>query len=77
MTTQLLDKSEAGKKQNVFTIVKAPEMVYDDKERLAHYKGGAMLNRAGMIVSAQGDSGMAEVRETRIPASITLSPMAP
>lgn len=53
VVTQLLDKSEAGKKQSVFTVVKAPQMVYDDTERLAHYTGGATLNRAGMIVNAQ------------------------
>jgi lipopolysaccharide export system protein LptA len=53
VVTQLLDKSEAGKKQTLFTVVKAPKMVYDDQERLAHYTGGATLNRAGMVVTAQ------------------------
>jgi lipopolysaccharide export system protein LptA len=53
VVTQLIDKSEAGKKQNLFTIVKAPKMVYDDTERLAHYTGGAALNRGGMIVTAR------------------------
>jgi lipopolysaccharide export system protein LptA len=37
----------------VFTIVKAAELVYNDEERLAHYKGGAALNRPNMQVKAQ------------------------
>ena len=37
----------------VFTIVKAPELVYDDDERLAHYKGGAVLSRPNLQVKAQ------------------------
>jgi lipopolysaccharide export system protein LptA len=37
----------------VFTIVKAPELVYDDNQRLAHYKGGAALTRPNMQVKAQ------------------------
>ncbi len=32
----------------VFTIVKAPEMVYSDEERLAHYTGGVFLDRGAM-----------------------------
>jgi lipopolysaccharide export system protein LptA len=52
VVTQMLDKADAAKKQSGFTVVKAPKMVYDDKDRLAHYTGGATLNRAGMIVTA-------------------------
>src|SRR5205823_7271428 len=37
----------------VFTIVKAPELVYDDDERLAHYTGGVQLDRHGMKVKSQ------------------------
>ncbi|MDQ6760956.1 MAG: LPS export ABC transporter periplasmic protein LptC [Acidobacteriota bacterium] len=32
----------------VFTIVKAPELVYNDEERLAHYTGGVFLDRGAM-----------------------------
>jgi lipopolysaccharide export system protein LptA len=37
----------------VFTIVKAPELFYDDDQRLAHYKGGVVLNRPNMQVKGQ------------------------
>jgi lipopolysaccharide export system protein LptA len=36
----------------IFTLVKAPHMVYTDEDRLAHYSGGAMLNRAGLQMKA-------------------------
>jgi lipopolysaccharide export system protein LptA len=36
----------------VFTLVKAPHMVYTDQDRLAHYSGGVMLNRAGLQMKA-------------------------
>ncbi len=32
----------------VFTLVKAPHMVYTDTDRLAHYSGGVFLNRGGL-----------------------------
>jgi lipopolysaccharide export system protein LptA len=62
--SQLLDKTkdEAGKDgkskaatkpgQRVFTIVKAPELEYSDEKRLAHYSGGATLERPEMTVKA-------------------------
>lgn len=58
--SQLLDKSgpqtgPAGppKKAPVFTTVKAPELLYLDKERIAHYKGGSTLNRSNMVVTSR------------------------
>jgi lipopolysaccharide export system protein LptA len=36
----------------VFTLVKAPHMVYTDEDRLAHYSGGVQLNRAGLQMKA-------------------------
>jgi len=36
----------------VFTLVKAPHMVYTDQDRLAHYSGGVLLNRAGLQMKA-------------------------
>ena len=60
--SQLLDKAqeEDGKKKPatkpatpVFTVVKAPELTYNDDDRLAHYTGGVLLNRPNMQVKAQ------------------------
>jgi lipopolysaccharide export system protein LptA len=53
VVTQLLDRSEKTKTRPVFTVVRAPQMSWDDKQRLAHYTGGATLTRAGMIVTAR------------------------
>jgi len=36
----------------VFTLVKAPHMVYTDQDRLAHYSGGVLLNRASLQMKA-------------------------
>jgi len=57
VVTQLLDKKD-GKKDDktketsapAFTIVKAPNLVYTDTDRLAHYTGGAEMNRPGLDV---------------------------
>ena len=38
--------------QRVFTIVRAPELEYNDDKRLAHYSGGATLERPDMTVKA-------------------------
>jgi lipopolysaccharide export system protein LptA len=60
--SQLLDKHEDTKDPKqpakkptapVFTIVKAPELIYNDDERLAYYKGGVQLDRRGMKVKSQ------------------------
>lgn len=37
----------------VFTIVKAPELIYNDEDRLAYYTGGVLLDRPGMKVKSQ------------------------
>jgi len=37
----------------LFTIVKAPEMTYVEKERLATYRGGVVLTRPNMTVRSQ------------------------
>lgn len=45
----------------VFTTVKAPHMVYTDPDRLAHYSGGVLLDRAGLqMKSAELRSWLAE-----------------
>lgn len=50
------DQSKPGEpahSSSVFTIVKAPQMVYRDTERLAHYSGGSILVRPGLEVTAK------------------------
>ena len=42
----------AGEAAPIFTLVKAPHMVYTDEDRLAHYSGGVLLNRAGLQMKA-------------------------
>jgi lipopolysaccharide export system protein LptA len=54
--TQLLEKPDPKAKQKterVFTIVRAPELEYDDKQGLAHYKGGSRLERGAVLVTAK------------------------
>ena len=60
VVSQLLDKADPPPKDSkkpppspVFTIVKAPEMVYNDEQKLAWYKGGVLLNRPGMQVKSR------------------------
>ena len=55
VTSQLLDKAATAKQKrgSIFTIVKAPQMVYLDKERLAHYRGGVELTRETMVVNSR------------------------
>ncbi|MFB3826099.1 MAG: LptA/OstA family protein [Bryobacteraceae bacterium] len=47
VVTQFL---EASAKQNVFTTVRAPRLLYTEADRLAHYTGGAVLARPGLEV---------------------------
>ncbi|MDQ6676428.1 MAG: LPS export ABC transporter periplasmic protein LptC [Acidobacteriota bacterium] len=58
--TQLLDKKDDGKDEKAkensapsFTIVKAQSLVYTDADRLAHYMGGAEMNRPGLNVKGR------------------------
>ena len=49
-------KSAAPPKErtaSVFTVVKAPEMVYTEDNRLAYYKGGAVMTRPALTVKGQ------------------------
>jgi lipopolysaccharide export system protein LptA len=54
VTTQFREEPKAHVKSSVpvFTIVKAPALVYSEETRLAHYTGGAVLNRPGMNVKS-------------------------
>lgn len=53
--SQMLDKAATAKQKRgpVYTLVRAPEMSYSDKERLANYRGGVMLTRGPMIVNSR------------------------
>jgi len=46
-------KAETKPSLRVFTIVKAPDLDYNDDTRLAHYSGGATLERPNMTVKGQ------------------------
>lgn len=58
VVSQFIDKkTEAGGPKSgsgpVFTLVRAPDLVYDDNTRLAVYQGGAVMARPGMTVAAR------------------------
>jgi len=59
VVSQLLDKKNddpvpAGhEKAAVYTLVRAPDMVYSDNDRQAHYTGGATLERPDLHVKAR------------------------
>ena len=38
---------------SIYTVVKAPELVYTEDNRLAYYKGGAVLTRPGLTVKGR------------------------
>lgn len=52
VVSQLVDKDAPGEKakEPMVTIVRAPELFYSDRDKLAHYKGNAVLNRPGLEV---------------------------
>lgn len=47
------NKEDLGEGQPVFTSVYAPELVYRDDERIAHYTGGVKMIRQKMTVTAR------------------------
>ena len=54
VVSQLVDKKDARiQAAPVFTLMRAPEMVYTDSDRLAHYKGGVRLERPGLSVQSK------------------------
>lgn len=58
VVSQFIDKKteDGGPKSGsgpVFTVVRAPDLVYDDNTRLAVYQGGAVMTRPGMTVTAR------------------------
>lgn len=51
--TQLLDQSEENPAEaQAFTIVHAPDFVYDEANRFAHYTGGVVMERPGLRVDS-------------------------
>lgn len=60
VVSQFVDKPPKPKEgkpappaQTTFTVVKAPELVYTEKDRVAFYRGGAVLDRPLMNVKAR------------------------
>jgi len=56
VVSQFADKSSSDDKPKhasapVFTVVRAPDLVYSDDTRLAHYQGGAAMVRPGLTVN--------------------------
>ncbi len=47
------DKKPKERAASIYTVVKAPEMVYTEDNRLAYYKGGAVMTRPGLTVKGQ------------------------
>jgi lipopolysaccharide export system protein LptA len=52
-TVKTPEKGKEQKQERVFTVVRAPELDYNDKQRLAHYTGGSVLKRGAMDVTAR------------------------
>jgi lipopolysaccharide export system protein LptA len=46
-------KGETKARLHVFTVVRAPDLDYNDDTRLAHYSGGVTLERENMVVKSQ------------------------
>lgn len=55
VVSQLLDRQANPKTPGqVFTIVRAPELLYSDKDQFAHYRGGSvLLTRPGLRVKGE------------------------
>lgn len=65
--SQFSEKAKAGSAP-AFTLVRAPEMVYRDADRLAHYRGGAWLQRPGLELTA--DQIRAYLKESQSDTSL-------
>jgi lipopolysaccharide export system protein LptA len=68
VVTQLIDKQkdeDPAKKGGAapFTVVKSPKLIYTDTDRLAHYSGGATMNRPGLNV--KGDEIRSYLKEQK------------
>ena len=47
------DTKTGVKTTPIFTVVRAPDLVYDEDTRIANYKGGAALSRPGLAVAGR------------------------
>jgi lipopolysaccharide export system protein LptA len=50
---KLASASSSGSDKMIYTVVRAPELLYDDGEKVAHYTGGVRLVRDAMTVTSQ------------------------
>ncbi len=66
VVSQLLDNAKSSR--NAFVVIRAPEMVYTDEDRLAHYRGGVDLTRPGMTI--RGREIRAYLREAKADSSL-------
>jgi lipopolysaccharide export system protein LptA len=53
VVSQFVDKSAKPSTSPIFTVVRAPDMVYTDETRVAHYTGGVTLGRPGLNVAGK------------------------
>jgi lipopolysaccharide export system protein LptA len=58
VVSQFADKDKAADKGKpkaspVFTVVRAPNLVYTGENRVAHYEGGAVMTRPGLTVTGK------------------------
>ncbi len=87
VVTQLLDKQSdkpnstqdttAKTASPAFTIVKSPALVYNDVDRLAHYTGGAVMNRPGLYVKGDEIRAFLKEQKKEQPAKTADGPKAP
>ena len=46
-------KPAAAAAAPIFTVVRAPDLIYTDETRIAHYQGGAAMVRPGLVVNGK------------------------
>lgn len=52
-TKTVAGKPSAAPAAPIFTVVKAPDLIYSDDTRIAHYQGGAAMVRPGLAVNGK------------------------
>ena len=75
VTSQFADKPKDQAREKMpqrepplFTVVRSTGLIYDERSRIANYKGGAMLTRPGLTVS--GDEIQAYLRDSASDSSL-------
>ncbi len=66
VVSQFLDSAKSAR--SAFVVIRAPEMIYTDEDRLAFYKGGVDLTRPGMTI--RGREIKAYLREAKSESSL-------